>query len=493
VNIATLLEMAAEGFSERVAVGSRPDGLTYRELHDRARRVAGSIAGDYAGLIDTNSAAVPILLYGSAMAGRPFTPLNYRLADDALRALVERIAPAFIVTDTTAAARVGPVEGVRLVPRDDFLAGPDREADPGTPSAAVDDPVAVVLFTSGTTGTPKAAILRHSNLFAYITSTVDFMSAGEDEAALVSVPPYHIAGISAVLSSVYAGRRLVYLEAFDPVAWVDAVRRESVTHAMVVPTMLSRILDALSADGRGLPSLRALSYGGGRMPLPTVERALSMLPDVDFVNAYGLTETSSTVALLGPEDHRAAVASGDPAERARLASVGRPIGGVDLQIRDADGADLPAGRRGAVWVRGPQVAGEYLGASGRTDGEWFGTNDAGHLDAGGYLFIDGRMDDVIVRGGENISPGEIEATLAAHPGVTDVAVVGLPDLEWGERIAAVVVPATDRPTVAELTEFVRRRLRSARTPDVIEFRESLPYNESGTVLRRVLRQELRDA
>jgi fatty-acyl-CoA synthase len=492
VNIATLLEMAAEGFGERVAVGSRRDGLTYRELHDRARRTAGSIAGEYAGLIDTNSAAVPILLYASAIAGRPFTPLNYRLADDALRALVQRIAPAFIVTNSAAAARIGLVEGVRLVWRDELLAGLGRDAAPVVPSAEVDDPAAVMLFTSGTTGTPKAAILRHSNLFSYITSTVDFMSADEDEAALVSVPPYHIAGISAVLSSVYAGRRLVYLEAFDPDAWVAAVRRESVTHAMVVPTMLNRILDVLSADGHGLPSLRALSYGGGRMPLPTVERALALLPDVNFVNAYGLTETSSTVALLGPEDHRAAVASADPAVRARLASVGRPIGGVDLQIRDAAGAELPAGRRGAVWVRGPQVAGEYLGASGRT-GEWFGTNDAGHLDDGGYLFIDGRMDDVIVRGGENISPGEIEAALAAHPGVTDVAVVGLPDLEWGERIAAVIVPSKDPPTVTELTEFVRRRLRSARTPDVIEFRDALPYNESGKVLRRVLRQELRDA
>jgi acyl-CoA synthetase (AMP-forming)/AMP-acid ligase II len=493
VNIATLLEMAAEGFGDRVAVGSRGAGLTYRELHRRARCAAGAIAGDHVGLIDTNSAAVPILLYASALAGRPFTPLNYRLADDALRALVERIAPAFIVTDGTAASRIGPAEGVRLVERAEFLAGPDEHTSPAPPPATLDDPAAVILFTSGTTGEPKAAVLRHSNLFAYITSTVDFMSAAEDEAALVSVPPYHIAGISAVLSSVYAGRRLVYLEAFDPVAWVDAVRREAVTHAMVVPTMLNRILDVLSADGGGLPSLRALSYGGGRMPLPTVERALAVLPDVGFVNAYGLTETSSTIALLGPEDHRQALASGDPAVRARLSSVGRPIGSVDIQIRGEDGAELPAGRRGGIWVRGPQVAGEYLGAAGRIDGEWFATNDAGHLDAGGYLFVDGRMDDVIVRGGENISPGEIEETLATHPGVTDVAVIGLPDTEWGERIAAVVVPSVDRPTAAELTEFVRLRLRSTRTPEVIEFREALPYNESGKVLRRVLRQELRDA
>ena len=195
--------------------------------------------------------------------------------------------------------------------------------------------IAALLFTSGTTGAPKAAVLRQRQLAAYIIGTVEFLSAEPGEAALISVPPYHIAGISAILSSVYAGRRIVQLDAFEPRAWVRLVNDESVTHAMVVPTMLTRIIDVLLADGERLPSLRHLSYGGGRMPSKTIETALRLLPHVDFVNAYGLTETSSTIAVLGPDDHRR-FAAGDArqppraefrrasaAERARSRSAGQ--------------------------------------------------------------------------------------------------------------------------------------------------------------------------
>ena len=194
----------------------------------------------------------------------------------------------------------------------------------------------MLLFTSGTTGEPKAAILRHRHLSSYIMSTLEFMGADEDECALVSVPPYHVAGISAVLSSVYVGRRMVQLAQFDAEAWVHLARDEGVTHAMVVPTMLGRILDVVEREGEPLPALRNLSYGGGRMPVPVIERALTLLPHVDFVNAYGLTETSSTIAILSPDDHRAAVASDDPLVRARLGSVGRPSPAVEVSIRDDD-------------------------------------------------------------------------------------------------------------------------------------------------------------
>jgi fatty-acyl-CoA synthase len=316
------------------------------------------------------------------------------------------------------------------------------------------------------------------------------MGADEDEAALVAVPPYHIAGISAVLTGVYAGRRTVYLDAFSPEAWVEAAASQAVTHAMLVPTMLGRVLDHLERTGERLPRLRALSYGGGRMPTPVIQRALRRLPHVDFVNAYGLTETSSTIAILGPEDHRRAEASDDPAVRARLGSVGRPLPGVEIEVRGADGQALPAGEPGEVHVRGEQVAGEYLGRRLVDDEGWFATRDAGWLDAEGYLFIDGRLDDVIVRGGENISPGEIEEVLRAHPAVADVAVVGAPDEQWGERVAAVIVPRGAAPAEAELAAWVKARLRSTRTPEAWSFREVLPYNETGKLLRRSLKAEL---
>jgi acyl-CoA synthetase (AMP-forming)/AMP-acid ligase II len=295
-----------------------------------------------------------------------------------------------------------------------------------------------------------------------------------------------------VLSSVYGGRRIVYLPQFSPEKWVETVRVESITHAMVVPTMLGRVLDVLGAGSEGLPGLRHLSYGGGRMPVAVVERAMARLPHVGLVNAYGLTETSSTIAVLTPEDHRLALDCDDAAGRARLGSVGRPLPSLEVEIRDPDGASLPAGARGEVCVRGAQVSGEYLDHDAKVgeDG-WFHTNDGGWMDDAGYLFVEGRLDDVIVRGAENLSPGEIEDVLLDHPAVADAAVVGVTDEEWGEAVAAAVVLAAGATvSEAELQAWVRARLRSTRTPSRVEFRAELPYSETGKLLRRVLKAEL---
>ena len=351
----------------------------------------------------------------------------------------------------------------------------------------------MLLFTSGTTGEPKAAVLRHMNLASYLVSSLEFGSAGEDEATIVSVPPYHIAAVSSVLSTTYTGRRVVQLESFDAKEWVRLVRDESVTHAMVVPTMLNRILDVIDADGGGLPSMRSLAYGGGPMPRPVVERAMTLLEGLDLVNAYGLTETSSTVAVLGPDDHRAAFASDDPSVRERLGSVGRVLPGVELTIRDPEGNPVPDGELGEIWVRGEQVSGEYLGVDRDADDGWFNTRDSGRLDEEGYLFVHGRLDDVIVRGGENLSPGEIETVLVEHPAVESAAVVGIPDVEWGERVvAAVVLQPGAQADEAELRDHVRGALRSACTPERIKITVELPFNETGKLLRRVLRDELAD-
>jgi fatty-acyl-CoA synthase len=283
----------------------------------------------------------------------------------------------------------------------------------------------------------------------------------------------------------------VYLPQFDPAEWVRTARNEGITHAMVVPTMLSRILDAVEASGDGLPALTNLSYGGGRMPIPVIERAMTLLPNVNFVNAYGLTETSSTVAVLGPDDHRDAFASDDPKIRARLGSVGQPLPTLELEIRDPLGEIVAPGESGEIYVRGEQVAGEYLGRSVLTDDGWFPTRDGGHLDEGGFLFVEGRIDDVIVRGGENMSPGEIEDVLLDHPAVADAGVTGIPDDEWGEVVAAAVVLHEGKSaTVAELQDWVRERLRSSRTPVVVDIRLELPYTPTGKLLRRTLQEEL---
>jgi fatty-acyl-CoA synthase len=495
MHLSTLLDIAADSMGERVAVGPKSgDNLTFAQLQQRARAASRHLLAlgvERLVAVDVNSEAVPVGLFAAALSGIPYVPVNYRLADAQLTAILSRTAPGLAVVEASVPDRLGQgIAGLSLCGRPDLLAADGPE--PANEPLLDPEDTAILLFTSGTTGEPKAAVLRHRHLTSYIMETVEFLGADEDEAALVSVPPYHIAGIAAVLSSAWSGRRLVYLPQFTPEAWVDLAAAEAISHAMVVPTMLGRILDVLEERGERLPALRHLSYGGGRMPLAVIERALELLPHVGFVNAYGLTETSSTVSVLDPDDHRQSVASTEPEVRARLASVGRPLPHLEVEIRGPGGEAVAAGTHGEIWVRGEQVSGEYLGRSSVVNADgWLTTNDGGWLDQEGYLFVEGRFDDVIVRGGENLSPGEIEDVLILHDAVADVAVIGLPDQEWGESVAAVVVLVEGAQVGPdELAAWVAIRLRSTRAPTRIEYRPALPYSETGKLLRRQLKAEM---
>lgn len=497
MNIALFLQMAADTDPDRIALvcdGRRWSyGALYRAAQGAARSIRDSEAAHVA-LLDEGSEASAIALFGAAIAGIPYVPLNYRLADADLGALLGRIAPAYIIGDVERIWRLSPDTGHNAWTRADFVAEAEAKAD-GTDLAETDETIAIQLFTSGTTAAPKAAVLRHTNLVSYILGTVEFASAPEEDAALVCVPPYHIAGIAALLSSVYAMRRILMLPAFEPQAWLALVVTERATNAFVVPTMLSRIVAAMDAKGHGdISSLRAVAYGGGRMPTELIDRALDLFPATGFTNAYGLTETSSTVALLGPDEHRAAHRASDPEVRARLSSVGRPLPSIELEIRDDEGNVLPAGEPGEIYVRGDQVSGEYKERSALDAQGWFPTRDAGWIDAEGYLFLAGRADDVIVRGGENISPGEIEDVLLAHGAIADAAAVAVPSAEWGEAVGIAIAcrPEHGRPTEAALCTLIKDRLRSSRVPERIVFVDALPYNEMGKLLRREVRKLFED-
>ncbi|MCW2592765.1 MAG: AMP-dependent synthetase and ligase, partial [Mycobacterium sp.] len=323
----------------------------------------------------------------------------------------------------------------------------------------------------------------------------EFDSADPSDAALICVPPYHIAGVNAAMSNLYAGRKMVYLTTFEASEWVRLVADEKVTTATVVPTMLDRIVTELERQPLDLPSLRNLAYGGSKVGLPLVRKALDLLPGVGFVNAYGLTETSSTIAVLTPDDHRAAHGNPDEHAAKRLGSVGQPVPGIEVQIRDDDGNVLGPGEAGELFVRGEQVSGKYTGIGSVLDDEgWFPTKDIATLDEAGYLFITGRSDDTIIRGGENIAPAELEDVLVEHPHVHEVAVVGEQDAQWGQAIVAVIVPTAGvDPDPEELREYVRKVLRGSRTPDRIVFRDELPTNATGKLLRREIVASLSDA
>jgi len=493
MNLSFLLQMAADADPDRIGIVCDGRRWSYGDLWRAAQGAASSIAKSgcsHVALLDESSEAAAIALFGAAIAGIPYVPLNYRLADADLSALLSRIAPAFVIGDVERVGRLSLAGGHATWTRAAFVGEAERLADAGSDLGETTEGIAVQLFTSGTTAAPKAEVLRHANLISYILGTVEFGLASPDEAVLVSVPPYHIAGIAAVLSSVYAMRRILLLPAFDPEGWLALAASERATNAFVVPTMLGRIIARMDA---GLPAdlsaLKAIAYGGGRMPAELIDRALGLFPHTDFTNAYGLTETSSTIALLGPQEHRAAHGSSDAAVRARLASVGRPLPTVEIEIRDEEGRPLPAGERGEIYVRGDQVSGEYRERSALLADGWFPTRDAGWLDGEGYLFLSGRADDVIVRGGENISPGEIEDVLLSHPAIADAAAVAVPSAEWGEAVGIAIVaePGHQLPGDDELRTLIKDRLRSSRVPERIAVVDALPYNEMGKLLRREVR------
>jgi acyl-CoA synthetase (AMP-forming)/AMP-acid ligase II len=485
VNVSLLLDMAADGFGDRVVVGDRGDGITAARLRELAAQAAARLqaAGATALVyVAVNGPALPVALFAAARAGIPLVPLNYRLGRQQLDQLLAQHGGAYCIADPAHAEAVAQA-GLACQAPGEFLTACDGTAEVADPPET--EAPAVLIYTSGTTSAAKGVLLRHQNLVSYVLGTVEFGSAAEDEAALMSVPPYHISAISNVLTNVYAGRRFITLEPFSPHRWVELVRQQAITNAMVVPTMLARIMDTPGLD-LAVPSLRALAYGGAKMPLRVIERALAQWPAVDFVNAYGLTETSSTITVLGPDEHRQSAQATDPGHRARLASAGRPVPGIEIEVRDESGAVVPPGLSGRIWVRGDQVSAEYAGLGALVDPRgYFDTRDRGHLDAGGYLFIEGREDDTIIRGAENIAPAEIEEVLLGHPDVIDAVVVGIPDEEWGQRLAAVVVgkPGACVDTEA-LRGHVRRTLRGSKTPDTITCWPDLPRTATGKLLRR---------
>jgi acyl-CoA synthetase (AMP-forming)/AMP-acid ligase II len=493
MHLSSLVEMVESGFDERVLLGDENSQITGTEFGFLVRLGATQVHNKYASVIyvGENHPLLPIGLFAAAWAGVPFVPVNYRLEDRQLRSLIERYPNSLVLTDPLTADRL---IGLSPLIFDDWLrrlSNIDLEEVGPIEPAENDDEIAVVLFTSGTTSEPKSALLRHRHLMAYLLGSVEFGSADESEAVLVSVPPYHVAGIANMLSNLFSGRRLVYLQSFSAQTWLETVQREAITHAMVVPTMLARVVDELNGEVLATSTLRTLSYGGAKISEKVIRAALKAFPTTGFVNAYGLTETASTIAILGPDDHRAALVSDDLRVQRRLSSVGQVLPMVEIEIRDEFENVVGAGESGLIYLRGEQVSGEYAGKSVLDSEGWFCTRDQGSIDSGGYLFIEGRVDDTIIRGGENIAPAEIESVLLAHPGIAEACVVGLPDDEWGQRIVAVVVCSEGHSVdVKELQESVREVLRGSKTPEEIIVRDSLPHTETGKMLRRVVQSEL---
>lgn len=496
MSISLLLEMAVSGGPDRTAVVSddAPDHRGTQHPGRRRRRCHRGIGSIPCGVCRGRrcTAAATALRLGSRRRARSPRP-NYRLSRDGLHELIERLPEPLVVADAEYADMVAGA-GKQVVTSEEFLAAARQgEPRPNSPtptrSRSCCSPRAPHraprLSSSPTTTSPA-------------TSPEQSFGGREEDAALICVPPYHIAGVSAAMSNLYAGRKMVYLRHFDADKWVELVRTEGITSATVVPTMLDRIVTALEAAGLELPTLRNLAYGGSKLALPLVRKALQLLPNVGFVNAYGLTETSSTIAVLGPDDHREALAAEDAAAARRLGSVGQVVPNcIEVQIRAEDGAVLGAGMLfGELFVRGEQVSGRYTDIGSVLDAEgWFPTKDVAMLDEGGYLFIGGRSDDTIIpRRREHRAGRDRGRARRTSRGVRDVAVVGPEDPQWGQmHRGGRGARRGSSPDPDALARSCAQTTARVPHPDRVVFRDELPTNPTGKVLRRQLVDELAPA
>ena len=355
------------------------------------------------------------------------------------------------------------------------------------------DATTVIMFTSGTTSVPKGAQLTHDSFTAFLLASVAPADPEVAETNLLTVPLYHVAGLQAALAAVFGGRTLVIMPQFDPEQWLALAAEHRANRAMLVPTMLKRVMEHPRFAEYDLSALDVITYGAAPMPLPVIREAIAKFPGARFINAFGQTETASTITMLPPDDH---LLTGTPEEvetkLRRLASIGKPLDDVEVMIVAEDGEPVGQGEVGEIVARGARMMTGYWQQADAT-GEalragWLYTGDLAWQDADGYIYLAGRARDFIKRGGEMIAPEEVEQTLAEHPGVAEAAVIGVPDLEWGEEVRAVVVRGAASATEAELIEFCRERLAGFKRPRSVVFVDALPRNVMGKVLKRDLRE-----
>ncbi|MBV9338407.1 MAG: AMP-binding protein, partial [Solirubrobacterales bacterium] len=364
-----------------------------------------------------------------------------------------------------------------------------RAASPEEPAplAGSDDPFAI-MYTSGTTGLPKGALVTHGNLESNVYNQAIADKADPQDINLTAAPLYHMGGL--FMSTTYAalGCTQVILERFDAGQLLQTLAAERATVCLLVPTMLNMVLGDPATTEQDHGSLRLIFYGGSTIPVTLLRRAISEL-GCAFTQGYGLTETIEATFLTAA-DH---VLDGDPDRERRLSSAGREAVNAEIRIVDERFRELPAGEIGEVQIRSPSVIREYWRAAEATrdairDG-WFCTGDVGYRDDGGYLFIVDRRKDVIITGGTNVYPREVEEVLYGHPGVLEVAVVGLPDEKWGEAVTAVaVVRQGDEVSERELISYCDGRMAPYKKPKAARFVDALPRNPSGKILKRELRE-----
>ncbi|GLZ55326.1 long-chain-fatty-acid--CoA ligase [Actinomycetospora sp. NBRC 106378] len=480
----TLTRVTALG-ADRPAITIDDRTVTFAEFDRRAHRVARALVhaglhpGDRMAVLSRNQPEYFELLFGAARAGVVLVALNWRLAGPEVRAILDDAEPSLLVCGRDQLGLV-PADRRPLVLEDGYEQWLDQADDTPVDHEPQPDDVVLQLYSSGTTGLPKGARLTHANLAFTPRMGREFYGMGPDSVNLVPSPLFHIGGIGYGLTTLGQGGHTILLSDLTPDHLVAVMERHRVTHAFAVPAIVAAILASPAVEKADLSSLQRIAYGGAPMTEVLLRRAIDVL-GCGFMAVYGMTETAGTVVSMAPEEH----------EPHRLRSVGRPLPWLEIRLVDpVTEEQVGVGEVGEILVRSGQNTPGYWHRDEQTvdDEGWLRTGDAAYLDAEGFLYLHDRIKDLIISGGENVYPAEVENALAAHADIADVAVVGVPSQRWGETVKAIVVPregVTLDPD--EVLADVRTRLARYKCPTSIDVVETLPRNAAGKVLKRELR------
>ncbi len=502
-SIPAILEQWVKDRPDAPALTLDDQTLSWRQLDERAAAVAGALRadgigkGDRVAFLDKNGLTYFEVLFGAARLGAVDVAVNWRLAPPEMAFIVNDSGATVLVVHSEFAEQLAAfaptltnvrhivVVGDEAAPHtayEQWLAG----AKPVTSAEPVGDhDVALQLYTSGTTGLPKGAMLDNGN-FSGLLDMAGQLEMGDDAVNLAAMPMFHIGGSGWALFGMSLGVHTVLLRELDPAELLALIPRHGVTHAFLVPAALLFLTLTPGVEDVDYSSLVALCYGASPISEALLERCQRLF-GCGFYQVYGLTETTGAITMLTPQDHT------DTAHRERLRSAGRPMQGVEIRCVDLlSGADVPDGQVGEVWIRSHQNMAGYwrqpeASAAVRGPDGWLRTGDAGYL-VEGYLFLHDRVKDMIVSGGENVYPAEVENALAKHPSVADVAVIGVPSATWGEEVKAMVVAAPgENVDTTALIAFARGQLAGFKVPKSIDVVEALPRNPSGKILKKDLR------
>jgi acyl-CoA synthetase (AMP-forming)/AMP-acid ligase II len=513
MNTTEFLTISAAICPDRLAIIFEGKRITFNELNERVNRLANAMRklgvkkGDRVALLQVNCNQCVETYFATAKLGAIYLPLNFRAKEEEQEYMLNFAETHTILAGSRYLDMVDSLKSkLKTVKNFISIDGPrkgmlDYEETLKTASAdevvtdIMDDDQTILMYTAGTTGKPKGVMLNHQSFTVYVLDNVSPPDPDIEERNILTVPLYHVAGIQAMMAAIYGARTIVMQRQFDAKAWMELVEKEKVNRAMMVPTMLKQLLDHPDFSKHNLKSLKVITYGAAPMPLSVMTRALDAFPGVKFINAFGQTETASTITMLSPEDH---VLTGTGAEREkklkRLTSIGKPLPDIKMKVVGEDGKELGVGQIGEILAKGPRVMSGYYKDEQKTsetidkDG-FIHTHDMGYRDEDGYYYLAGRSTDLIKRGGEYISPEELENVICTHPKIEDVAIIGVYDEEWGELPTAVCVLRKGQTASGEeIMEYCRERLASFKRPRAVIFIDELPRNPMGKVVKKTLRE-----